>query len=338
MPKYFQIQADESAIGTRLDAFLAKALPELSRGRLQALIVQGDVTCASKTLRSSQKLKGDEVIDVHLPDPKPSAMLAQDIAIDILHEDDDIIVINKPAGLVVHPGAGNYDQTLVNALLHRFPGLAVGDTERPGLVHRLDKETSGVMVCARNDHAHRFLTEAFKSREVQKVYRAFCVGAFKNKKFELKTGHKRHPTDRKRFTTKVSPLQPVNPLAAMRGESMEYDDNGRIRLAHSKFEVLLSVSGVSELKVELLTGRTHQIRAHLADINHPLLHDALYGGVKAMQRLVPSDIREAAMALTRHALHAERLSFVHPTTEKQVEFVAPLPEDLQALHMALEKA
>lgn len=305
------IIACEESKGMRVDAFLAKMIPDVSRARLQTMVEEGCVTLDGKIPRSSQKLKGGERFVVELPTPKPSHLTAEDLPLYIIHEDDDIVVINKAAGMVVHPGAGNHDGTLVNALLYRFPGMSVGDVKRPGLVHRLDKDTSGVMVCAKHDIAYQFLVNAFKNRRVEKIYRAFSIGTFRDRIFESVTGHARHKTDRKRFTTKMPP---------------------GTKMAHSRFEVLASAGGISELRVQLMTGRTHQIRAHLADMGKPLIHDELYGSVKAFARIQPSPIRTVAQSLTRHALHAERLSFEHPRAHEEVVFVAEMPEDLQRLH------
>jgi 23S rRNA pseudouridine1911/1915/1917 synthase len=325
-----KIQADKTSAKLRVDTFLAKVLTNWSRSRIQSLLLEGHIICEQKALQASDKIKGAETFLVNLPDIKPSHLLAQDMPLSILYEDEHIIVINKPAGLVVHPGAGNSDNTLVNALLYRFPGLNVGEVERPGIVHRLDKETSGVMVCARQTQAHLFLCNSFQSREVKKIYRAFCLGSFKSAHFDLKTGHKRHTTDRKRFTTKLSePLDTSNVTFLKKS-------GAKIRLAHSRFEVLLSRGGISELKVELLTGRTHQIRAHLADIGHPILKDTIYGGIKGIERLPLSNVKEVAKKLSRHALHAEHLSFKHPVTQEIMEFKAPLPDDLLFLHNALQ--
>ncbi len=308
----------------RLDLFIAQKHPEVSRARVQALIESGHIRVNGRQVKTSYKYHGDERIDIDIPEPKASHLTAEDMPLDVLYEDRDIVVINKPAGLVVHPGAGHREGTLVNALLHHFPDMHVGDTERPGLVHRLDKETSGVMVCARNDRAFQALVRSFKAREVEKSYRAFCVGIFKDETFELKTGHNRHPKDRKRFTTKISHFQ--------KGGLREISD---LRLAHSQFTVLLSSGGITELQVNLLTGRTHQIRAHLADIGRPLVHDTLYGGTRALEYLKATPVRASAMLLERHALHAERLAFIHPTNGQPVVFTAPLPEDLLQLHHAL---
>ena len=279
-------------VGLRLDVFLCKQLPQLSRARIQTcLAAQGD--------KASRTIKAGETICLSIPETKPNPLEPQDLPLEILYQDDDLIVINKPAGLVVHPGAGNPDKTLVNALLHHFPGLVVGDTQRPGIVHRLDKNTSGIMLIARHDQSHRALSLAFKNRAIRKIYRAFCVGTFKCTQFSLETGHQRHPIHRKRYTTRL-PTQ---------------------RMAISKFEVLppslpasfakLTMT-MTELRIEILTGRTHQIRAQLADIGHPILGDTLYGGPK-----IPG--------FDRHALHAEEIFLIHPTTGKPMHFISPSP-------------
>ncbi len=275
-------QADE---GSRLDLVWSKHLPDVSRARIQAwLKASGE--------KSSRTVRAGEVLSLEQPAPAPATLEAENLPLEIIYQDSDLLVINKPVGLVVHPGAGNPQGTLVNALLYHFPGLSVGDKERPGIVHRLDKDTSGLMIIARNDLAHTRLSEAFKNREVRKIYRALCVGRFKQSSFELKTGHKRHPTNRKRFTTKY----PTD------------------RIAHSKFEVLKTEGEVSEVRIEIFTGRTHQIRAQLADIGHPILGDMLYGGPK-----IPG--------FNRHALHAEELFFNHPISGEPMHFHAPADFD-----------
>lgn len=271
--------ADE---GLRLDVFLSKQLPDLSRSR-----IQGWLTLQNE--KAARHVKSGESISLCIPEIKPSLLTPQDFPLDILYEDEDLLVINKPAGLVVHPGAGNPDNTLVNALLYHYPDLSVGDEQRPGIVHRLDKDTSGVMLIARHDKSHQALSLAFKNREIRKIYRAWCVGTFNQDKFILKTGHKRHPTNRKRFTTKHSTE----------------------RIAHSAFEILSTREKTSELQIEIFTGRTHQIRAQLADIGHPILGDTLYGG-------------PTIAGFDRHALHAEAIYFSHPISNQPMHFqVAP---------------
>ncbi len=320
MIQVIKIQIEPVHQGQRLDVFLAKNLQELSRSRIKVLIAEGYVAVDGKNSQPKYKLKGNELIKVIIPEPKETSLQPENIDLDIIFADDDIIVINKPAGMVVHPGAGHYSGTLVNALLYHFPKIAIGGAERPGIVHRLDKETSGVMVCAQNDLSHQVLINNFRNRDVEKLYHAFCVGVFKNVSFELETGHRRHQINRKKFTTRLDPPK---------------EDGGTIRRAHSKFTILNSKDGVSEVLVELLTGRTHQIRAQLADIGHPILTDALYGGLKRLKNLKESSVRDAALKLTRHALHAQKLVLVQAKTQKRMEFEAPLPDDLQILKESL---
>lgn len=308
-------------MGTRVDAYLVCELPELSRSRLKNLIDDGHVRVEGATTKSSRKLKGGEWIEVEVPPAPPSELIPQEMKLDILFEDEAVLVLNKPAGLVVHPGAGNPDQTLANALRARLPDVTIGGVMRPGIVHRLDKDTSGLMVVAKNDAAHQALTEAFKNREIDKGYLAFCLGRPRESVFERRTGHRRDDKNRKKFTTRLPPPE---------------DSSAGVRLAHSQFRLRAHADGVGLLWVHLLTGRTHQIRAHLADIGHPLLQDALYGGAQAERRLREGPVREAVRLLSRHGLHAAYLSFSHPLTEERLEFDAPLPEDLSRIASLLQ--
>jgi 23S rRNA pseudouridine1911/1915/1917 synthase len=308
------------AAGQRLDAWLAELSPELSRSRLKSLIDEGRVLVDGQPSRASRKIAGGELVVVDPPAASASALLAQELPLDVLYQDDRLIVVNKPAGLVVHPGAGNPSGTLANALRFLVPTAVVGGEERPGIVHRLDKDTSGVMVCALDDEAHRLLSAAFKAREVDKRYLAFCIGRPRKEDFELITGHRRHDRERRRFTTKLAPPE----------------EEGRgLRRAASRYRLLRSLDGVAELEVELFTGRTHQIRAQLADIGHPLVKDELYGGGNADKRVAPGIVREAVTQLKRHGLHAWTLAFEHPGTKQRLRFEAPLPEDLARLEAAL---
>ncbi|MEM7495794.1 MAG: RluA family pseudouridine synthase [Myxococcota bacterium] len=378
--------------GRRLDAFVAQAAPKLSRARAQALIAAGHVRLDGETARASHRLKGTEHITVTVPLNPPSQLQAQELPLTVLYEDAWIVVLNKPAGMVVHPGAGRPDGTLVNALLHRYPDLPRGNAGRPGLVHRLDKDTSGVLVCARTEEAHQTLSDAFRLRQVHKLYRVFCLG-HPPRHFVCRTGHRRHPVHRKRFTTRgCAPLPPPFchpesvpspslrtslsdnkrrakdpcwslPRTSIRGrddkstnrgfgeilprrarracpEAWRRDDREGsspvgIRLAHTEFTRLCQGGGVSELQARIFTGRTHQIRAHLADVGHPVLQDTLYGGGKAAARLPAGPVATAVETLTRQALHAAELAFTHPATGKPCHFHAPLSPDLQALHEAL---
>ncbi len=306
------------AAGARLDAFLAARMP-LSRSRLDALIGDARVTVDGRAAKKSDKLRGGEVVCVVEPAPAPAELVPQDLPLAVLYEDDDLLVVDKAAGMPVHPGAGNPDGTVANAVLFRCPGVAVGGERRPGIVHRLDKDTSGVLVVCKNDASLAATARAFAERRVDKRYRAYCLGRPREDAFELVTGHRRATGDRRRFTTKVPP-----PTEASGG-----------RLARSRFVVTASIDGVSALDVELLTGRTHQIRAHLADIGHPLAQDALYGGGHAEKRLRPGAVHDAVAALKRQALHAATLALAHPRTGTQLRFEAPLPADLLRLDEAL---
>ena len=305
------------ASGRRLDAFLADALVDRSRSRVKALVDDGRVLVDGRPARASEKLKGGEAVVVAEPPPAPTTLVAEDLPICVVHEDDDLVVLDKPAGLVVHPGAGHASGTLVNALAHHRPHIQVGGALRPGIVHRLDKDTSGLLVVAKNELAHRRLGDAFRARSVVKCYVAFTLGVPKKRVFELKTGHARHALDRRRFTTKLAADAPGT------------------RVAWSVFTVVASARGVAEIEVDLRTGRTHQIRAHLADYGFPLVHDALYGGGKPTTRLAPSPVRDAVARLHRHALHARDLAFAHPTTGAALSFTSPLPPDLRAVDAAI---
>lgn len=321
--EFHEVFVPEEALGERLDAFLASSLPAHSRSRLKALIDQREVSVDGRVAKAAHKLRGGERVVVRVPPPATCELIPQPLPLDVRYEDDELLVLVKPAGLVVHPGAGNPDQTLANALKARLPDVVVGGVLRPGIVHRLDKDTSGLMVCAKTEFAHRELSAAFKERRVDKVYAAFCLGRPKQDVFERFTGHHRDAKDRKRFTTRL-------PAPVREGEG--------IRRAHSCFVLRRSAQGVSELEVTLLTGRTHQIRAHLADIGHPLLQDELYGGGDAERRLATGPVREAVAKLLRHALHAERLAFAHPLTRARLSFEAALPADLEAVRRAIAAA
>lgn len=312
------------ATGTRLDAWLASAMPHpLSRSRLKSLIEHEHVTVDGKPRRGSDKLRGGERVVVSEPAPAPVTLVPQDLPLEVVYEDDDLLVIDKAAGMAVHPGAGVPDGTVANAVRARCPGIAIGGELRPGIVHRLDKDTSGLLVVCKNDDAMQAMAKAFAERRVDKRYTAFCLGRPKQGAFELVTGHRRADGDRRRFTTKIPP--PAR-------------DGGAIRRAHSRFRVLASAEGASIVDVELLTGRTHQIRAHLADIGHPLLQDALYGGGSAEKRLRPSTVRDAVAALKRQALHARSLSFLHPRSGTQLSFEAKLPADLARVDHAIRSS
>lgn len=315
------IQADSCDAGLRLDSFLAQRLPEHTRAQLSKFIKNSLVSINGQRVKPSFKLLGHEKVLLKVLSRKSVGLIAQELPLDIIFSDDHIAVINKAVGMVVHPGAGVLDNTLVNALLYAFPNIAVGGQQRPGIVHRLDKNTSGVMVVALTHQAHVALTEAFKNREVEKKYRAFCYGALENERFELKTGHVRHPHNRLRFFTGIPA-----PLSSQ----------SKVRMAHTSFSVNFSNFGVSDLSARLHTGRTHQIRAHLADINHPLLGDSIYTSTRELPREVPKLLVDAIKELSGQALHAETISFAHPITKEKLSFSAPLPAHIVALVQAMQ--
>jgi 23S rRNA pseudouridine1911/1915/1917 synthase len=304
MIKLQYFNAQEIDIGKRADQFLLKYLFPMSRAQIKKLFDDNKITKNNKIIKASIKVKLNDIICVAIIESKISQVLPENIALNIIYSDDYLAIINKPQGLLVHPGAGQKDGTLLNALLYHFPELQESDLDRPGIVHRLDKDSSGLMLIAKNKEVHGTLSALFKNREVKKVYRLFCHGIFDKTSFEIKSGHVRHPRHRLRFFTGLPA-----PLAA----------KSKVRFAHTAFRVLRSRAGMSEVKADLHTGRTHQIRAHLADIGHPLVGDLLYGG-KAL-----FDGQKG------QALHAETLGFQHPISKTYMEFTAPLPDFMTAL-------
>ena len=285
--------------GMRLDVFLAGAGLGLTRSHAQKLIDEGLVTVSGKPKKANYKLRPGDPVDVVVPEPPPVLAIPEDIPIEVLYEDEDIVVVNKAAGMVVHPAAGNFSGTLVNALLHRYGSLSsVGGEFRPGIVHRLDKDTSGVMVVARNDRAYYALASQFKSHENVREYAAIAVGAFKDVEGTVAVAIGRHVTDRK----KMSPVT----------------FQGRNALTH--YKVLENFNGAAYLKLRLKTGRTHQVRVHMAHIGHPLAGDRVYGGAGAAKLL--------GMKIPRQMLHAALLGITHPSTGKYMQFEKEVPEDM----------
>ncbi len=327
-------EVDDEAGTTRLDVFVAARLPHHSRSRWGQWIAEGRVLVDGATSKASAKVRPGERVKVREPAPAPAGIVPQDLPLDIVFEDDAILVVNKAPGMVVHPAAGHPDGTLVNALLFRVPGLAIGGVERPGIVHRLDRDTSGLIVCAKHDVAHRALSDMFRDRSVDKRYRAFAIGRLRAEQ-HLVTGHVRHDKDRRRYTTKLPPPdedgqidRDLDPLSRA----------GTVRRAESHLRPLRYGGGVTDIEVQLLTGRTHQIRAHLADIGHPICEDPIYGGQRSPSRVMEGPVRQALGKVSRTALHAEQLAFVHPVTGEPLHFVAPLPDDLADLADAIEAA
>lgn len=301
------LRAAEDGAGKRLDLFLAARIPDLSRSRIKALIESGEVLVDGASARPALLLRGGEAIAITVPPPRPIALVAEPLPLDILFEDDALLVLNKAAGVVVHPGAGVDSGTIVNAILAHCPELpGIGGEQRPGIVHRLDKETSGCLVVAKTEGALAALQAQFRAHAVDKRYLAICHGD-PGAEGRFDTLHGRHPTDRLRFTSRLT----------------------RGRQAITEWRCLERFEGASLLEVHILTGRTHQIRMHFGEANHPLLRDALYGAARREKNLTPdSPLSQAIRLLGRHALHAARLSFDHPRSGARLSFEAPLPSDL----------
>ena len=294
--------------GERLDKLIAARFPDLSRAHVQQLILEGLVDVAGGSASAAGRPRAGAVVTVRLPEVAPPRLDPVKLDLPVLYDDPHLIVIDKPAGIAVHPGAGGEGTTIVHGLLHQVADLrGVGGELRPGIVHRLDKDTSGCLVVAKTGMALRALQAAFKAREVEKGYRALVHGAPPDR-LELATPYGRHPVHRKRFSSKVR----------------------EGKRAVTRFAVLSRAQDAAVLDVELLTGRTHQIRAHLADHGWPLFCDALYGGTRREGPGAPEPVRRAAAALGRQGLHARRLAFRHPITGAGVICVAPLPADLRA--------
>ena len=303
--KQHEIVVEAHAVGQRLDRFLAERC-ELSRSAVERMVEQGDVTVEGKTVAKNYRLRGGERILLSEQEPEPTEAVAQDIPLDIVFEDRDVVVVNKPQGMVVHPAAGNPDGTLVNALLYHCKGSlsGIGGVIRPGIVHRIDKDTSGLLVVAKNDRAHLALAEQLKTHTVSRVYQAIALGNFKQDLGTVDKPIDRHPVDRKRMAI------------ARKGA-------GREAVTH--FEVIERYGAFTYVKCRLETGRTHQIRVHLASLGHPLLGDPVYGGDGTK-----FGARHRAL-LHGQCLHAGELSFIHPTTGEEMRFFADLPEDFSNL-------
>lgn len=293
--KTLPVQPD--AAGRRVDAYLSACLEGLTRSAAARLLEEGRVTCAGKPLLKNYKLTGRETLEVSLPEPEPAEALAQDIPLDVVFEDADVIVVNKPKGLVVHPAPGHPDGTLVNALLYHCGASlsGIGGELRPGIVHRIDRDTSGLIIAAKNDRAHQALAAQLQDHSLARTYECIVVGNLREESGTVCAPIARHRTDRKKMA-----------VAA----------DGREAVTH--WEVLARYPGFTHVRCRLETGRTHQIRVHMAYLGHPILGDTVYGGKKP----VPG--------LTGQCLHAVGLRFVHPRTGEVVELKCPLPEEFEA--------
>jgi 23S rRNA pseudouridine1911/1915/1917 synthase len=297
------VSADEA--GVRIDRYLTSVLSGHSRSQIQRLIKEGKVTIEGQSVPANRVVKAGDAITIDIPEPVSASPEPEDHNLDIVYQDSDLIVVNKPAGMVVHPAAGHAQGTLVNALLHEVDDLSgIGGELRPGIVHRLDRGTSGLMVVAKNDRAHLELSRQFHDREVEKEYVALVWGVVQaGKRIDLPIG--RDPADRKKMSAKAR----------------------RARSAVTRITAALHIPGVTLIHVAIATGRTHQIRVHLSEIGHPIVGDAMYGGLR---RRVAADLR-AVLSLERPFLHAGRLAFRHPTDGRKMEFEAALPDDLQTV-------
>jgi 23S rRNA pseudouridine1911/1915/1917 synthase len=301
--EHHQFTVDPDSAGLRLDVYLAGLLPQHSRSQLQRLVKGGSATLGGKPTKPNAVVKPGDVVEVEVPEATPATPIAQDIQLPVIYQDDDVIVVNKPAGMVVHPAAGHDQDTLVNALLFHADNLSgVGGEQRPGIVHRLDRGTSGLMVAAKNDQAHRELTRQFHDREVEKEYVALAWGEVRaGRRIDLPVG--RDPVHREKMSTRAR----------------------RARSAVTRITGSRDLRGVSLVSIAIATGRTHQIRVHLSAIGHPIVGDRTYGGVR---HRMPAALR-AVERLERPFLHAARLAFTHPREGTRLEFTCDLPLDLR---------
>ena len=311
-----RLTAGADLAGLRVDKALADAYPDLSRSRIRALIDAGDVLINDARPKPSARLRGGDFLSVVIPEAVPSSLEPERGDLTILHEDDSLLVIAKPAGVVVHPGAGASRGTLAAALLDHCGTLSkIGGVTRPGIVHRLDKGTSGLMVVAKNDHAHRSLSAQFKARTVTKVYTAICLGTPRSSRGSVRAPIGRDPRHRQRMAVR---------------------EGGRA--AHTDYEVTERLgTAASVLRLTLHTGRTHQIRVHMASLRCPLVGDRTYGAVALASR-APEDVRSLLCGFPRPALHAQILGFLHPESGTPLAFEQPWPLDLEQLRAGLRAA
>ena len=297
------LQANKEDAGTRVDAWLAARVEGLTRSAAARLLEEGRVTCGGKALAKNYKLTGAETLEVDLPEPEPVDVAPQDIPLDVVYEDGDVIVVNKPKGLVVHPAPGHPDGTLVNALLyHCGDSLSgIGGELRPGIVHRIDRDTSGLIIAAKNDFAHQRLSAQLQDHTLARIYHCIMVGNLREDDGTVDAPIGRHPVDRKKMAVVA---------------------NGRPAVTH--WRVLERFQGFCYVECRLETGRTHQIRVHMAHIGHPILGDTVYGNKKPV------------LGLQGQCLHAVGLRFLHPRTGEAVELHCELPEEFQTQLRKLE--
>jgi 23S rRNA pseudouridine1911/1915/1917 synthase len=318
-------QVGSPSAGTRLDLFLAAACSDLSRSRIQKLIAEGAVRVDGGEARRAHHVRAGEEVTVEVPEPREVALEPEEIPLSILYEDSDLLAIDKPPGLVVHPAPGHPSGTLVNALLYHVRDLAgIGGELRPGIVHRLDRDTSGVLLVAKTDRAHQLLSRQMRKRTLKKEYLALVAGTPRVRKGEVALPIGRDPKDRKRM--KAFPARGEVPPAGVRDARTLY-----------AIEREWPELGVALLRARLVTGRTHQIRVHLAAAGLPIAGDPVYGRAR-YPKVRDTTLRKALEEFPRQALHAERVAFHHPTTQETIEIVAPVPADLAGLLTKIEEA
>jgi 23S rRNA pseudouridine1911/1915/1917 synthase len=307
IPDTIELYVPTQSAGERLDRFVAQTVADLSRSLVQQLIGSGHVTVDGRLARSSLILRGGERVEVCVPPPQPTELQPEAIPLQIVFEDEDIVVVDKPAGMVVHPAPGHSGGTLANALLARYPDMQTGGSIRPGIVHRLDQGTSGLLVVARHDQAMHALTEQQQARTMLKIYLAVVEGSFKEPDGVIDAPIGRHPTDRLRMAVTSGPTG---------------------RAARTHYRVLEELGGYTLLELRLETGRTHQIRVHMLHRGRPILGDQLYAGRRS----------RPTFGLNRQFLHAHRLGFHHPRDGRWTECHSPLPNDLQQALERLRRA
>ena len=308
--------------GARLDLFVAGACSDLSRSRIQKLIAEGAVRLAGSPAKRAHVVRAGEEVEVEVPEPRAASIEGEDIPLSILYEDAHLIAIDKPPGIVVHPSPGHASGTLVNALLHHVRGLSgIGGVERPGIVHRLDRDTSGVLLVAKTDRAHASLSRQMKKRSLRKEYLALVAGLSRVRKGEVALSIGRDPRDRKKMRAFRNPE--LAPAGAREARTLYESEREWPEL------------GLTLLRCRLVTGRTHQIRVHLAATGLPIVGDPVYGRPR-YDRVRDAELARRLREFPRQALHAERIGLRHPESNEELEIVAPLPADLSALISAID--
>ena len=319
----FNITVPLNSHGYRIDKFLQSQINELSRTRLQALIRDGQVKINNVIINSaSKKIKEEDQIKVNFPPPKETLIKPNKISLDVLYDDNDIIIVNKSPGVVVHPGAGNYNNTIVNGLLFKYKNnlSSVGGKLRPGIVHRIDKDTSGVIVIAKNDNAHINLSKQFSDHSIKRVYEALVWGSLKPQNGKINEKISRSVKNRQLMTVSK--------------------EKGKVAITNYKTVTIfknLNLPKISHIECQLETGRTHQIRVHMNYKGNSILGDKAYGKTKKKFKKIDIDIEKKINKFNRQALHAKSLAFIHPTTKEEVSFYAKRPKDFDILIKSLKK-